>query len=676
MHIQERLKQIAKWMIIASFFVPLLILPTQFIFPFIVPKIITFRILSIVLLGLFFLLFAIDKQSYTPKRSLIHGAVLFFLLTHAVSTFVGIDWYRSFWDNHERMLGLFTLVHYGMYYLVASLVIRTFDEWKVLLRWFLFAGGIVMFIGFLQLYINPNLLLNAGADRVSSTLGNAIYYSAYGMFLFFIGLMLSFKETTSFWRWYAIVGSLLGFGGVFWGGTRGTFLGLFAGIGVLTLLYVFSLKSSVAYKKIRMICIGLLATGILCVALFFVFRHTQFVRELPAIGRLTEITVESLESNTRIMAWKVAIDIWKGAPFFGIGPNNYFYGFNTLYNPEFLRHGWGETWFDNAHSVVMNTLSTGGTFGFLAYMGLFLSAIIVLFQSYSRGRIDMHIRNIGVAFLVGHFVHNIFVFENPTSYLYFFFFLAMIASISSQSKSAIQKGKNVSGGYMVFVSVCVVVVVFITNINPARANMAALETIYAVTRGTGPIAAYEKTVAIPTPHIDDVRNDVAKTIRESIQGYIDAGREAEAKELFFLAYTELEKNLSIHPFDIRVHLQRAGMAQVGAQLTLDPAYVLEAKKLLEQAIELSPKRQQLYYQLATVYMQMGDMQKAEELYKTTIEFDPVISEGWWRLALLYEDAGLHEQAVQTIQQARTEGVVFSEPGKGIVENILNPKLSL
>jgi hypothetical protein len=84
------------------------------------------------------------------------------------------------------MLGLFTTSHYVIYYFIITSVVSTWDDWKLLLRSFLFAGSIVMFIGLLQRYFNPNLLLNRGSDRVSASLGNAIYFSGYGLFLFFV----------------------------------------------------------------------------------------------------------------------------------------------------------------------------------------------------------------------------------------------------------------------------------------------------------------------------------------------------------------------------------------------------------------------------------------------------------------------------------------------------------
>jgi len=665
-------KGIIKWAIVGSFFVPLLVFPVQFIFPFIVPKILIFRSLSLIMFGAFVLLFLTNPATYAPRRSWLHMAVLFFLASYVVSTFIGVDWYRSFWDNHERMLGLFTIVHYIFYYLVLATVIRTDEEWKWLLRIFLFAGGIVLVIGFLQKYIDPQIMLNRGAKRVSSTLGNAIYFSAYGMFLFFIGLLQGVKEKQLSWKIYSGIVGIAGFFAIFWGGTRGTFIGVVAALGVLCLLYFFSLKGKPEFKTLRYACIGSILAGIALLGVMFAMRQTAFVKGLPVIGRLVQLDISSGSAGTRVMAWGVALEGWQVNPVFGWGPNNFYYAFNQFYRPEFLRHGWGETWFDNAHSVFMNTLATRGFIGILSYLGLFVAAFISLQQAYKRDALDMHMRNISMAFLVGHFVHNIFVFENPTSYLYFFFFLAMTASVTRQDvlSEGVPKDKRLPGAAVVGIFSFVLLFIFVTNVNPARANMRTLVAIRAFHSGLDAVAAYDYAKAVPSPHIDDIRNDVARTIRELVPQYVQAGRTEQLGSFLQLAYDELGENMRIHPKDIRIHLQRAGIAEVIGQLNQDVQFMLQSESMLEEALRLSPKRQQLQYQLANTKAQLGKMNEAVALLQTSIDNDPTIDEGWWRLAGLLQETGNHEAALETLALAEERGIVFKGQGLSVVERVL------
>ena len=107
-----------KIVLMTSFFVPLIVLPSSYIFPFIVPKIVFFRSLVLLMLGSYILLLISNWKKYRIKLSAINIAVLIFLLSFSISTFVGVDVYKSVWDSHERMLGLFTIFHYIFYYLI------------------------------------------------------------------------------------------------------------------------------------------------------------------------------------------------------------------------------------------------------------------------------------------------------------------------------------------------------------------------------------------------------------------------------------------------------------------------------------------------------------------------------------------------------------------------------
>jgi O-antigen ligase len=322
---------------IATFFVPLIVLKDTFIFPFIVPKILLFRSLVIMMFACYVLLLIMNPQKYKPRATPMTVAVMLFFLSFAISTFSGVDWYRSFWDNHERMLGLFTVLHYFLYYLVLSTVFPTWKEWRPLLYVLLGAGMIVMFLGIVQ-KIDPEYLLNRGSDRVASTLGNAIYYSGYGLFLFFLGAMLFFVDYTQrrVWSMLAAGASIIGFVGIFLGGTRGTMIGGFFGILVVSVLYAICLRE---YPRTRRAVFSLIGVGVLLVVLLFVNRQTTFVSGLPGLGRLLNTDIAHIGDNTRVMAWGVAIDAWKEKPLLGWGPNNFYYAFNKYYRPEFLRYG-------------------------------------------------------------------------------------------------------------------------------------------------------------------------------------------------------------------------------------------------------------------------------------------------------------------------------------------------
>src|SRR3990167_3232616 len=393
---QKRIELLFKIEVGLTFFVPLAFFPTNFIFPFIVPKIVIFRSLTLVLLALYIILLASDWKKYIIRNSPLNIVIFLFLISFGISTFVGLDWYRSFWDNHERMLGFFTVAHYVLYYLMVTSVVRNWDDWQWLLRTFLLAGGIVMGIALIQQF-DQEFLLNRSGNRSAATLGNPIYVGGYGLFLAFLGWILAIHgEEKRAWRVAAGIMGALGVVGIFLSGTRGAFLGFCAGVAVLALLYLITLKGHKTARRV----IGLtMAAGILLLSLAFVFRKAVFVHNFPVIGSLVNISLTSGTASTRLMAWEIALEGWRERPVFGWGPGNYYYVFNQFYRPEFLEHGWNETWFDNAHNIIFNTLSERGLVGLLFYLGLFATVGVVADRARRAGRLNLHLPNTAIGFM-------------------------------------------------------------------------------------------------------------------------------------------------------------------------------------------------------------------------------------------------------------------------------------
>lgn len=670
-----------KYCIAATFLVPLLLVPSssesfpsltlflqkfQFIFPFIVPKVVLFRSLVLIMLGLFISLAITDWPSFRVRLTPVTIAVYVFYGSLVISTFFGVDWYRSFWDNHERMLGLFTLVHYLVYYLVVTTVVREWKEWRWLLRFFLVSGTLVMIIGMLQTQY-PNLLFNQGNERVSATLGNPIYYAGYGLFLAAIGYLLFIKETGRLWRVVSAVGALSGMVGIFISGTRGTTVALFVGVAVLLAYYFFGHRHE---KKVRILTAALCIVGVCILAGLFAFRHTGFVQAIPGIGRLVNTRVIGDTTSTRFMAWGIAVDAWKEKPVIGWGPNNYYFAFNKYYRPQFLLNGWNETWFDNAHNIVMNTLAVQGGVGLLAYVALFVTGCVMIGRAFRRGQLDVHVAASATAFFAAHFIHNIFVFENPTSYLYFFFFLAFInqqTDLRTESASAV---KRVGFGSVCATSLSVLLLIYATNLSVIRANHATLLALSQVQQNPAlAVSTYKETMQMGSPHIDDIRNDFARIASQTITQLVDGKREEDAKKLYTEVYNDLQKNRELHPMDIRVNIQLAGIIQYWAFTHQDGNLLVTAEQIVEEALALSPKRQQIQYMLVGIKLGLGNPAEAVKILENSIANEPKVGEGWWRLALVYSETGNVPAALELIDDAERQHVPFDQRGMEVIARI-------
>jgi hypothetical protein len=670
---KKNIEGFIKILIYITFFVPLVVLPGSFIFPFVVPKILLFRSLITIVLVSYVLLLVINYNEYKPKFTWLNVVLSLFFLSFFISTFSGVDWYHSFWDNHERMLGLFTIFHYVVLYFVSTVVFKNWKEWRLAFRIFLIAGSMVMLVGLFQV-MDPYLLLNRGESRVSSTLGNSIYVGGYGLFLTFVSILLVLREKNfrGFWFYAEILMGLISILGAFFSGSRGSMLGLLAGLIIMLLGYIIVLKDN---KKIRKFLISVAILMTILVGILVGFRKTSLVKNLPAIGRTVNTSLTDVKDSARWLAWGISVVSWKEMPIFGWGPNNYFYAFNKNYNPKLLEHGYGETWFDNAHNIIMNTLAVQGTFGILVYLSIFGVSVYVLIRSYKKERLNKHITIISSSFLIAHLIQNITVFENPTSYLYFMIWLAFVNSFTydvPSSKNLIKSDKNIGYGSITTACVFALLIIFIFNIQPARANNKSLQAIRIL--NSNPILAVgliEDALEFNSPHIDDIRSDIARNTSSMFNNlYKNIGKEKSA-EILDLVYNNLKKNLILHPLDIRNQMTLSQLARLRAAVYQSVNSMLEAEALLKDALSKSSKRQQIMYNLASIKMDLNKGDEAIKLYQQAIKDNYVIAESYWRLAHAYNKIGQPKKAIETIDLiSKNKDIIVHTKNEPIINQVL------
>jgi tetratricopeptide (TPR) repeat protein len=248
--------------------------------------------------------------------------------------------------------------------------------------------------------------------------------------------------------------------------------------------------------------------------------------------------------------------------------------------------------------------------------------------------------------------------------------LAYAASMTERKTEEKKAEASVSIGLLMGTGFIMFLLIFATDINVARANRATLGTLRSLYTLQDPVGSYQTTIAIPSPHIDDIRNDFARTVQGIVPEYHKNGQGELAKQLLGLAFDELNKNRALHPLDIRAHLQQAQLAEIGGALFQNGEMVFQAEAALEDALSKSPKRQQVQFTLAANKIQLGKFDEAIVIMKQAVENDPKISESWWRLALVYQEAGRTEEAQTVVREARERGLVFDARGEQITNAIL------
>jgi len=595
-------------------FIPFVILSQTTFFPFIVGKNFAFRIVVEIMFSAWIVLAFIDP-AYRPNRSWLLGALGAFLAIITFAAIFGENPTKSFWSNFERMEGVVTYFHLFAYFIVASTVLKVRDLWRPYLNFHLGVGVIMAIYALLQL---PGSTVGF---RVSASLGNSSYLGIYAYFNIFIAVFLMIREsitTTGERARIAIYSAIAILQAVvlYYTGTRGAVLGLIVGVGIATLL-IAVLESQ--RKTLRKWAIGTLITIAIIVGGFIAARDSAFVKETPLLARFSEISISNFSKNARVMVWGMAYEGFKERPILGWGMENYNYVFNKYYDPNM----WGqEQWFDRAHNVFFDWLIAGGILGLLGYVSLFACAVYCIWRRADE--LSVVEKSVLTGLLGGYFFQNLFVFDNLTSLIYFGTILAYVDSmghtqVESGALKVESKFKVGEEDLTIFVSVwafiLALVLVYTVNYNGYMQNTTLIRAL-SERSDKGAVHNLElikKTIAYNSFGTAEAREQLASFSTGAFDS--SKGISEMQKQFIDLAKSELEKQAEELPTDARYQLFAGSYLAKTGEIDKGIEY-------LKKALELSPTKQTILFELASAYYSKKDTVKSEEIFKRAFELAP------------------------------------------------------
>jgi len=584
-------------------------------FPFITGKNFIFRIIVELIVGAWIIL-AVRDRSYRPQKSFLLWAFVAFVALIGVSNVLGPNPTKSFWSNFERMEGWVTLVHLLGLFLVSSSVLKTQKLWD---RFFYSSIGVSVVVGIYGLLqLAGSIEIHQGGVRLDATFGNATYLAIYMLFHLFILAFFAARRFTekghtikTMWGDWALY--LLGLIGLlqfiilFNTATRGAILGLVGGV-LLTYILIGLFEKK--YISLRKIALLKLVIVLLIVGAFFALKGTSFIKNSLTLGRIADISLEETTTLSRFLVWDMAWKGFKEKPIFGWGQENFNYVFNENYNPKMYNQ---EQWFDRAHNVFFDWLVAGGLLGLLSYLALFGGALYMLWRKVDG--LSVSEKAIFTGLFAGYFFHNLFVFDNITSYL---LFVSVLAFIQSQKRHSLVKGGEDQIPQTVFSNTIVSLVIILSIFSVYFFNV----------KGISQARALIGAIASPTPEENLANFDEA--LKRSVMG-----RQEVVEQL-----AQAASNAAVSNIDINLKQQFFDKAQVAldeftrvdsenARMELFYGVVLnryrfydEAIQHINQALELSPKKQTIMFELASAYLGSGDTESAFNVLKEAFELAP------------------------------------------------------
>lgn len=657
------MKDLLKWIIYVGIG---LILYTPFIigsgtfFPYIVNKAYYFRIITEIIFFTWIILSIIDVK-YRPKKGPILISLLVFTVVTFISNVFGVNSFNSFWSNYERMEGFITILHLLALFLVSSSVLDR-DAWRKIFNISIFLSLFMVMKSFVE--INEY-----GLDRrVVATLGNSTYLGIYALMHAFLTLYVANeyilrKGLDSLKKyiknpaiWIYIFSFILNSYIVFQTGTRGSILGWFGGLMLIGLLIAYFSKGKSKQKKVA--AYGVVSVFTLFAILLFL-KDTQLIQNIQPLKRVTNISITEGTAQARILNWQMALDGFKERPILGWGQGNFSYVFDKYYLPA--HHG-NEVWFDRVHNVILDWLINGGLVGLVAYLSIWFFTIKSIFKNDEMSDIS---KSIFISLLAAYFFHNLFVFDQIGSYIYFFLFLAFIHSFNGKGFNFLDVGIPEWLKYtkIVLVIILLPVVIYSANVPSYTANTELIEALKLTKQNTdgsysyyyeeglgGNVAMFRQAIGKETLGNPEIRQR-ALLLLNSIDkiNNIDSSERGKYIEMVI---EEFKKQIQEDPINSKYpYMLGAFYANLG-QFNLAEEYML-------QGINLSPTKQAIRYPLIQLYNNTNQKAKAISFSKETYELDTSKDETWvWYVNTLarFEPNLVDEVISQSIDMGETDRV--------------------
>jgi len=422
--------------------------------------------------------------------------------------------------------------------------------------------------------------------------------------------------------------------------TRGAIVGFFFSIVFLALASLFLGKINI---KIKSFSLAFLILAIIIPFALLAAKNTTFVINNGTLSRLATISLTDITTESRLLTWQAS---WRGwsesikSFIIGYGPENYYYAFNKYFPAPIYKDVGSQIWFDRAHNIIFDIGVTTGILGLLIYLSILGVAVFYLFKNYKQTS-SVSSSWLLIALIIAYFLQDFFVFDTINTEIPFYLFLGFVAFIGFKESSPVSEEnqdssrKEVNYIYILILVIIFALVTVAVNVRAIRANnyiYKALISPELAQNGTNQKLEFFK-----------------KSINEAIVGKFEARQQlanyaadlsksgktptASIKSIIDYATEELNKSVEEEPLNVRHHMWLANF--YNGTTRFNQTNPDKAIDLLEKAIELSPTRPQVYWEMAQAYTFKLDFENAEKYFKKGAEISPNVIDSYWNLLSIY-----------------------------------------
>lgn len=645
---REKSEKIVRGMLLAVFFLPLLITPGV-LFPYQYGKVIIFE----VIIGILFAWVIYRANWSLFQITPIFVSYVAFLVVRFFTGVIGDNPEKSFWGDHIRMTGTFTFLFIFLFFLLLRRAFSGLKDELKLLRIVAFGGLIGSIEAIAQRFTSFGAdVLGKSKVWLFGSFGNPSYFAGYLVLVIFFSVLLVSREreakTKIFW-------ALICFGEIvvlIATSSRGAIVGLL--LGAITsglVLLIHSKKSTVRAAGMATIILPII---LLVGSLIIYFGPGR----KSALGTLMGSLLRSGTAETRIINWKIALDGFKAKPFFGWGPENYEIIFSRFYRPEILAYSYDETWSDRPHNTMLEVGASSGIFGIISYLALFLVPLWVMLKQkkdiFGSGEVALY-----SGMLVAFWGQGFFLFDTFSALILFAAALALIDMRYAQNNANPRMNANDANRRILRTtgSMAIIGLVIWGALLPVKASYLAARSEKDVAKKD--YVNFEKdfigALNSFTPHHDDL----AKILGDDVLKGDAIGVIPKSVVIAVLPkiVTYLEDAANNHSNVYPLVFRSAQIFSLAGEY-IDPEYFKKSEAMFDKAQMLSPERQTTSIMRVEMNLARGHLFEAARLAKEFVEANPSLAAGHWFYGLVLAASGDGDGAEEQFDLAWKKGYLF------------------
>lgn len=631
------------------------------------PKTVFFR--SIVeVIFIFYIFLVLTNRNYVPKKSVLLVSVAAFYLVLIATSAIGINFYQSFFGELYRAEGIILHLHLFVFFIILISVFSKKEEWQNLFR---ISAAVGFFSSMVLIFhkLGIPLFYDLDFDMGGGTMSNKNFFGNYIVLIIFITILLFFSERKKYLKAMWLCSAVFNGYALFLSGTRGAFVGIFAGLLFCFFISFFNLNR----KKRITALVGFL---VFCILVLLVFLNQGMFEKMLKSGTYLErlFSITKFDIGERGDLWLLSIDAFKEKPLTGWGFESFSFVFDKYIGQKYPKVIIENTYFDRPHNKVLEILLYGGAVGFASYILIFMSIFWMIFRRNGvkdgwNDKPKIFFSSILAGFFISYFFQNIFSFDTAITYILFFLMAAFINNNFAQTPILKEYPrpfkKSISPLNAVFASftgICMILVLYWVNLKPTIAAMNFPDSIkYELTNPERAFRGYQKGISMNTIYDEDLRmaftdrviflleNGLGKNIEKDM---INALLETKP----FL-YKDLEENYyrtnNIYNYLARINEQSyivlgkdkkyldemenvldnamafnnavPVFSQLFGELKIARGEYEEGEKYIENSCRLSPKgcsnKLELYKRMGIAYFKVGDKKDAVKNFQVMLDLD-------------------------------------------------------